>query len=354
MAAPPAAAPSTRGAAGGVRGVAGAAGTAAAGVGGNAVGATAPAAAAAAAAAALGAVAAVAGGVPSLSRVALSQSAPPACINGVYRVGRKIGSGSFGCLYEGVDQRGREVAIKLEPANTKHPQLLYEARIIKFLQGGGEMQHLPPQLLLLLHLGLVLLLPPALRSTRLRGSGSVLELLRMPLLLVVVSMLSLLVLLICAVLARDWDMGEAASSMWHQGSCIRMQHMGIHPGGVHGRLCGCCVVSVGIPVCFWYGLEGEWHAMVMERLGHSLEYLFNASQRVFSLPTVLQLGIQMVRLPSFSPPTPASPTGHWQGHLGSSGLFGNWCICSVVHNSMLKLDPIFSLKGLFRESVDCL
>lgn len=53
--------------------------------------------------------------------------------------------------------------------------------------------------------------------------------------------------------------------------------------------------SVGIPACYWYGLEGEWHAMVMERLGHSLEDLFNACQRVFSLSTVLQLGIQMVR-----------------------------------------------------------
>lgn len=154
MAAPPAAAPSTRGAAGGVRGVAGAG---AAGLGATAVGTPAPAAAAAAAAAALGAVAAVAGGVPSLSRVALSQAAPPACINGVYRVGRKIGSGSFGCLYEGVDQRGREVAIKLEPANTKHPQLLYEARIIKFLQGGGETKTPPSQCLLLLLL-LVLML----------------------------------------------------------------------------------------------------------------------------------------------------------------------------------------------------
>ncbi|KAL8452682.1 hypothetical protein Emed_001246 [Eimeria media] len=148
-----------------------------------------PAAAAAAGGGGGGGVAAavVAGGVTSFARPATGQFGPPACINGTYRVGRKIGSGSFGCLYEGVDPQGREVAIKLEPANTKHPQLLYEARIVKLLQGG-----------------------------------------------------------------------------------------------------------VGIPACYWYGLEGEWHAMVMERLGHSLEDLFNACQRVFSLSTVLQLGIQML------------------------------------------------------------
>ncbi|KAL8446814.1 hypothetical protein Emag_004575 [Eimeria magna] len=148
-----------------------------------------PAAAAAAAGGGGGVVAAavMANGVSSFARPAAGQFGPPACINGTYRVGRKIGSGSFGCLYEGIDPHGREVAIKLEPANTKHPQLLYEARIVKLLQGG-----------------------------------------------------------------------------------------------------------VGIPACYWYGLEGEWHAMVMERLGHSLEDLFNACQRVFSLSTVLQLGIQML------------------------------------------------------------
>lgn len=85
-----------------------------------------------------GPVPAVVGGIPQFPRAAGGHIAPPACVNGTYRVGRKIGSGSFGCLYEGLDPRGREVAIKLEPANTKHPQLLYEARIVKMLQGGGE------------------------------------------------------------------------------------------------------------------------------------------------------------------------------------------------------------------------
>lgn len=81
---------------------------------------------------------AVAGGMPSFARGTGGHIGPPACVNGTYRVGRKIGSGSFGCLYEGLDPHGREVAIKLEPANTKHPQLLYEARIVKLLQGGSK------------------------------------------------------------------------------------------------------------------------------------------------------------------------------------------------------------------------
>ena len=58
-------------------------------------------------------------------------------IAGKYRLGRKIGSGSFGDIYIGTHLlTGEEVGIKLESTKTKHPQLLYESKIYKILQGG--------------------------------------------------------------------------------------------------------------------------------------------------------------------------------------------------------------------------
>mmetsp|Transcript_15085 Transcript_15085/g.25810 ORF Transcript_15085/g.25810 Transcript_15085/m.25810 type:complete len:373 (+) Transcript_15085:75-1193(+) len=54
-----------------------------------------------------------------------------------FRLGRKIGSGSFGDIYLGTNvENGEEVAIKLEPIKTKHPQLLFEAKLYKVLAGG--------------------------------------------------------------------------------------------------------------------------------------------------------------------------------------------------------------------------
>ncbi|CAH8262750.1 unnamed protein product [Arabidopsis lyrata] len=54
-----------------------------------------------------------------------------------FRLGRKIGSGSFGEIYLGTDvQTNEEVAIKLESVKTAHPQLSYESRIYRVLQGG--------------------------------------------------------------------------------------------------------------------------------------------------------------------------------------------------------------------------
>lgn len=64
-------------------------------------------------------------------------------IGGKFRLGRKIGSGSFGELYLGVNvQSGEEVAIKLEPVKTKHPQLHYESKLYMLLQGGTGIPHL--------------------------------------------------------------------------------------------------------------------------------------------------------------------------------------------------------------------
>jgi len=54
-----------------------------------------------------------------------------------FRVGPKVGSGSFGEIYAGTNvHTGEEVAIKLEPIKSKHPQLLYESKIYRVLQNG--------------------------------------------------------------------------------------------------------------------------------------------------------------------------------------------------------------------------
>ncbi|XP_076326477.1 casein kinase I-like [Tachypleus tridentatus] len=54
-----------------------------------------------------------------------------------YRLGRKIGSGSFGDIYLGTNiTTGEEVAIKLECIKTKHPQLHIESKFYKMMQGG--------------------------------------------------------------------------------------------------------------------------------------------------------------------------------------------------------------------------
>ncbi|KAL6499548.1 Casein kinase 1-like protein 11 [Orobanche gracilis] len=64
-------------------------------------------------------------------------------VGGKFKLGRKIGSGSFGELYLGVNiQNGEEVAIKLESGKTKHPQLHYESKIYMLLQGGSGIPNL--------------------------------------------------------------------------------------------------------------------------------------------------------------------------------------------------------------------
>ncbi|VFQ86258.1 unnamed protein product [Cuscuta campestris] len=60
-----------------------------------------------------------------------------------FKMVRKIGSGSFGELYLGVNiQNGEEVAIKLEPVRTRQPQLHYESKIYSLLQGGTGIPNL--------------------------------------------------------------------------------------------------------------------------------------------------------------------------------------------------------------------
>jgi len=58
-------------------------------------------------------------------------------VGGRYRLCKKIGSGSFGEIFLGLNtQTNEEVAVKLESVSSRHPQLMYECKLIKLLQGG--------------------------------------------------------------------------------------------------------------------------------------------------------------------------------------------------------------------------
>ncbi|KAG1678696.1 Casein kinase I isoform alpha [Nymphon striatum] len=56
-------------------------------------------------------------------------------VGGSYRLLQKIGSGSFGDIYRGVNIKNEErVAVKVEPLNASHPQLFFEYRVYAFLR----------------------------------------------------------------------------------------------------------------------------------------------------------------------------------------------------------------------------
>ncbi|XP_033633470.1 casein kinase I [Asterias rubens] len=64
-------------------------------------------------------------------------------VGGKFKLVRKIGSGSFGDIYLGINiTNGEEVAVKLESQKARHPQLLYESKLYKILQGGTGIPHI--------------------------------------------------------------------------------------------------------------------------------------------------------------------------------------------------------------------
>ena len=59
-------------------------------------------------------------------------------VGGRYRLGKKIGTGAFGEIFEGTDIfDSSSVAIKLEHNSVKYPQLLFEAKLLKSIPGTG-------------------------------------------------------------------------------------------------------------------------------------------------------------------------------------------------------------------------
>ena len=56
-----------------------------------------------------------------------------------YKLIKKVGSGAFGEIFKGsVIKTGEEIAVKLEPAKTKFPQLYYEDKLYKIFNGAGK------------------------------------------------------------------------------------------------------------------------------------------------------------------------------------------------------------------------
>jgi hypothetical protein len=62
-----------------------------------------------------------------------------------------------------------------------------------------------------------------------------------------------------------------------------------HESSVYNQLAG----GPGIPRVYWFGFEMGLNAMVLERLGPSLEDLFIQCKSYFSVRTVAQLAIQL-------------------------------------------------------------
>ena len=66
-------------------------------------------------------------------------------VGGKYLIGRKIGSGSFGSILLGTDiETAKFVAIKFEkPSLSQHPQLLFEAKILKAIHQKERVKGIP-------------------------------------------------------------------------------------------------------------------------------------------------------------------------------------------------------------------
>jgi len=59
-------------------------------------------------------------------------------VGGKFKLGKKLGSGSFGEIYLGTNTLTNEfVAVKLESIRSKHPQLNMEAKIFTIFEDGN-------------------------------------------------------------------------------------------------------------------------------------------------------------------------------------------------------------------------
>lgn len=89
---------------------------------------------------------------------------------------------------------------------------------------------------------------------------------------------------------------EATDTRTDEGVAVKMEEIRTkHPQlRYEARVYQLLQGGAGFPTMRWSGIEGDYNVLVMDRLGHNLETLFNRCQRRFDIKTVCMLADQMI------------------------------------------------------------
>jgi casein kinase 1 len=82
----------------------------------------------------------------------------------------------------------------------------------------------------------------------------------------------------------------------HEDVAVKLESIQTRPPqlNIESRIYKVLAGGIGVPKIEWYGVEGDYNVMVIELLAKSIEDLFVACQRKFTLKTVLMVADQMI------------------------------------------------------------